>query len=282
MSQQVADHSFEEWQQARSVLARFDNNLHDLRKYGFSFITGLLTADTLLGQQAANANITIPNYVKLAVFIVTLGLVCTLKLLDMHYSRFENAASMRAKILEKRLNLDLGGTISFFYDHGALWRFVQYVYLMFIGLTALLALSVLWPDIPDVIGLAIASILAAIVVNEIHKWKGKLHTEDWSVDKKIAYAGEPIRITWTNLNTDTAIKIPANSLAWIIRGTGKDEEKLCGESPILARDIILKGELDSYDWLWYADVPPGLYRLMIDPLPEPKERAVIQILKPAK
>jgi hypothetical protein len=139
-------------------------------------VTGLLTADTLLGQQAANANIAIPSYVKLAVFVVTLGLVCTLKLLDMHYGRLENATSMRAKILEKRLNLDLGGTISFFYDHGALWRFVQYVYLMFIGLTALLALSVLWPNIPEVIGLAIASILATIVVNEIHKWKGKLHT----------------------------------------------------------------------------------------------------------
>ncbi|SYZ71903.1 hypothetical protein TRIP_C20018 [Candidatus Zixiibacteriota bacterium] len=38
----------EEWKECQSSIARFDQTIVDLRKYGFSIITGFLTADAFL------------------------------------------------------------------------------------------------------------------------------------------------------------------------------------------------------------------------------------------
>ena len=38
----------EEWAEARKMLGYFDEKLHDLRKYGFTLITGLLAIQGLL------------------------------------------------------------------------------------------------------------------------------------------------------------------------------------------------------------------------------------------
>jgi hypothetical protein len=37
-----------EWETAREVISKFDERLDVLRRYGFTFITGLLTAQSLL------------------------------------------------------------------------------------------------------------------------------------------------------------------------------------------------------------------------------------------
>src|SRR5919198_1002235 len=39
----------EEWKSCRDTADRFDEILHDLRKYGFSILTGLTTAGSFLG-----------------------------------------------------------------------------------------------------------------------------------------------------------------------------------------------------------------------------------------
>jgi hypothetical protein len=46
----------EEWKECRAVVARLDGTIADLWKYGFSFITTLITASALLGNQAAQRN----------------------------------------------------------------------------------------------------------------------------------------------------------------------------------------------------------------------------------
>jgi len=38
-----------EWEECRSVVARLDNTLVDLRKYGFGLASGLLTANGVVG-----------------------------------------------------------------------------------------------------------------------------------------------------------------------------------------------------------------------------------------
>ncbi len=276
-----SDFGLEEWQEARAVLARFDDNLHDLRKYGFSFVTGLLTADTLLGQAAANANVVVSDYVKLAVFVVTLGLICTLRLLDKHYRRFQEAAAVRARILENRLNLDLSGTIAYFYDITASWRYVHYVYVGFVLLTGILGLAVLWPDAWALGGLAIAVVVALGFVLGIHVWKGRVRATDWSVDKKVAFAGDSIRITLTNL-AEVPFKIPANYVAWAIYGMGKEEDTSFGTAPVRGEDLFLKRQLETYDWLWDVSVKPGLYRLVIGPVENPRYVTTLQVLRPRK
>ena len=64
----------EEWKVARELLASFDDRLDNLRKYGFSFLTALLTADSILlpGSVPALADKALSDPVKLAVLVVTL------------------------------------------------------------------------------------------------------------------------------------------------------------------------------------------------------------------
>jgi len=62
--------NFKEWEVARNVLKEFDDRIHDLRKYGFSFLTALLAAEALLipgpiAEAAGKAGI--PDLIKLAV-----------------------------------------------------------------------------------------------------------------------------------------------------------------------------------------------------------------------
>src|SRR5271169_6784431 len=104
--------ALDEWKEARSVIARFDNNLHDLRKYGFSFVTALLAANGLISQGGSSV---VSFGVKAGILVATMGLIVTLKLLDTHYRRFQEAVSIRGRILEDRLNIDLTKDLSFFY-----------------------------------------------------------------------------------------------------------------------------------------------------------------------
>lgn len=66
--------ALDEWKEARSVIARFDNNLHDLRNYRFTFVTGLLAANGLLSQGGTSV---VPAGVKAGVLVATMGLIVT-------------------------------------------------------------------------------------------------------------------------------------------------------------------------------------------------------------
>jgi len=271
-------------------MARLDSNLHDLRKYGFSFVTALLTANALIGQVNGT---TIPGPVRLVVFIVTLGLIVTLRLLDRDYVLFEKAASLRGVILERRLNLSITNTISVFYDREAWWGYVLAVYLSFVGLTTALgyyALSQATPKDPIDAGIMLgAGIVAAVLilitqVLDLSKggtWsKDKYTLVDWDVDKKTISAGTPIRITITNLSRKKVLKLTQNSPSlWSIRSKTGEE---IGTSS-LQKEIAL-GYLDSHDWLWQSKgVSPGLYDLTVS-LPERNATLVISSspLKPKK
>lgn len=81
-----------EWETARGVLKDYDERTHDLRKIGFSFITALLAAQSLLipnlvpGVASSNA---LPEFVKLSVLLVTLLLIITLRLIEKMYQLFQ-------------------------------------------------------------------------------------------------------------------------------------------------------------------------------------------------
>jgi len=44
----IEDPRLLEWQTIRELLFKFDSLVHDIRKYGFSFVTALLTAQAIL------------------------------------------------------------------------------------------------------------------------------------------------------------------------------------------------------------------------------------------
>jgi len=122
-----------EWKQARDVLKHFDEKLHDLRKYGFTFLTGLLAVESILIPTSFVTTIEkIPDSAKFAIFTVTLILIIALHLLDRNYVVFQQAANTRAKVLERELNLELSEIISIRYANFGIKNRVLTVYLLFI------------------------------------------------------------------------------------------------------------------------------------------------------
>jgi len=263
-----ADYSIDEWKEARSVLARLDGNLHDLRKYGFSFITALLAANSLIGQ--GTGGVTIPSSVKLVIFIITLGLIVGLRVLDTNYTLFQQATSMRARILEKRLNLDITQTISRLFFLQTWWVYIQWLYLAFVALTTLLGLVVLYPNGLDMLVMVVAGVVSAVIVRGIHG--KKLNSiEDWTLDRKVISGKAPLRITLTNL-VGGPIKLPKGEAVWkIVSYSGELQAEFVPED-----DIVIDSR-DGYDWLWdHQGSKAGLYRFLYRP--GYKSLTTIQIL----
>jgi hypothetical protein len=83
----------DEWRECREVVARLDTTLVELRRYGFSFVLTLLTANAIWGEQATLAS------TKLAAAMVML-LVCCLFYLDAYYQCLLSGAVERALDIE--------------------------------------------------------------------------------------------------------------------------------------------------------------------------------------
>jgi hypothetical protein len=148
----------EEWKIARGVIAAFDDRLDSLRRYGFTFITGLLTAQSLLESNLilgtpSTATNTVPPSVKVAVITATMILIVALRLLDRGYIIQQKAAINRAITIEKSaksLNIELTKTIRDAYHQDKLWVFVPILYGLFAGAAGLLGMflitDVIWAE----------------------------------------------------------------------------------------------------------------------------------------
>ncbi len=241
--------ALDEWKEARSVIARFDNNLHDLRKYGFSFVTALLAANGLISQGGSSV---VSVGVKAGILVATMGLIVTLKLLDTHYRRFQQAVSIRGRILEDRLNIDLTKDLSFFYALENWWKDVQALYYGFLMLTALLGFAILWSHWVLIILILIAALFSGAliqIINDEKRARKSTALEDWSVDNKIVNEGTPVRITFTNLNSGNRDKPGTFNLRLSIKKnlSGKPEESdVMNET---SSGVQLR-YFENCDWLW--------------------------------
>jgi len=83
-----------EWQECRQTIGRLDATIADLRKFGFSLVTILITASSLLGQQAPSFESTMS--VSTAIMI----LIAVLFAVDRYYTLLLNGAVERALDLE--------------------------------------------------------------------------------------------------------------------------------------------------------------------------------------
>jgi hypothetical protein len=118
---------FEEWKRSRDTVDKFDNYQLDLRKYGFTLITGLLTAGSFLGFSGTT------RIAQVAVIIVTMILVVVLYWLDTYYQGLLFGSVFRTRFLEN-FKLDGGLTtyISAFYGASRLAPILQYLYVGFL------------------------------------------------------------------------------------------------------------------------------------------------------
>jgi hypothetical protein len=106
-----SDGWFKEWSECRALIGRFDTILADLRKYGFTVVTGLFTASALVG---ALGPTTATPRTRAAVFIGIMVLLVVLFFLDTYYETLLNGAVERALDLEHmaRRNVDLTGYLA--------------------------------------------------------------------------------------------------------------------------------------------------------------------------
>lgn len=278
----ATDNGFEEWAEARHTIGRFDDNLHDLRRYGFSFITALLTADAILTGPGSTAFPTAPGYLKLIILLVTLGLYVSLRQLDQHYRLFQQAASRRAIILERRLNVELTEEITNYYGLSTTrihwWRNVHRFYQGFLLLATGLGLAILYNGsdiLASIIEMLILILGAAVTFflmrNIVHQVLPS--SEDWSIDKKVINQNETIRIGWTYFGREEDGKGKAGTqmskdLGWevISLSTGKNVK---ADKAHISFDLSKNSD---YDWLWESvNEREGLYEFRGYDLNKPTE-----------
>lgn len=98
----------EEWKECRASIDRFDGIIVDIRKYGFTLITGMLTADAFLFVKMSELSFT----GKISISILTMVLVFALFVVDRYHEVFLRGAVQRAKEIEDTLRKKLISDIS--------------------------------------------------------------------------------------------------------------------------------------------------------------------------
>ncbi|MHB8105519.1 MAG: hypothetical protein ACYDG5_08320 [Dehalococcoidales bacterium] len=185
-----------EWEKAREVLSFFDDKLHDLRKYGFSFLTVLLTGESFL------VPLKLPDLVLLGVFTITLLLICTLHLIDKNYVSFQEAAYSRAMVLERRLNMELSEMIATRYTTDGISRHVIYIYeLIILGVIAFGCFTFAEKTIYAPILAAMAVIAGGYIV--WHNTRSKFYRHypsDWIITPLLCSKTQPVTVMISNLN----------------------------------------------------------------------------------
>jgi uncharacterized membrane protein len=127
-----------EWAECRTTIGRMDTALEDLRKYGFTLVTGLLTAGGIVG--SATSSDTAAQVVPAAALIVMV-LVLGLFAVDMYYQVTMSGAVERALDLEARTEPPVRVTryISGNVERTRVIYAIPFVYTVFLGTAAALA-----------------------------------------------------------------------------------------------------------------------------------------------
>ena len=286
-----SDHDIhvKEWEKAREVLASFDNNLHDLRKYGFSFITAILAADGILLASKPGDSATAIQ--KVAVCGVTLFLILALHLIDRNYQVFQEAAATRALVLERKLNIELTEIISERYNIQHINFYVLVVYLFFIFGVLFIGLISLGAQFYYMGILLAFAVLATLFTLELHVDYKTESSEDWTISPLESALDGSIKITLTNFHDPMSsaraerwfdkkliqgfkipepIIFPQGGVVWQIINEATGEAK-----PHKAESEIIV--FDSRTWI----VPgsefkkPGVYQLQPSGWPIPLHRRII-------
>ncbi len=207
-----------EWETARALLQATDANLHDLRKFGFSFVTALLAAEAILLPYVptSSGSTGVPDVVKLGAFLVTMLLIYVLHLIDENYLVLEEATATRALVLERELNIELTDIITARYAKNQVKRRVLLVYTMFaLGVWGLGVF--VFSSSPNLTAKMQTAYIDALFIGLILVIIGFLTTRygvkvnyafqekrDWTVGPLNCEEGDEVKITLTNLDTSRA------------------------------------------------------------------------------
>lgn len=255
LGDKTSDSGLDEWKTARDVFDKFDDRISDLRKFGFTFLSGLIAADALT--KLWNAP---DDRIRLGVVGITLLLTVALMVLDKDYELFQYAAGIRAKILEVRLNLELTETIGFRSGMDKFRYYVLAVYLAFAGVAGLVGILLFYTEVTYLWATSVFTIIAAVFICLINRIQPNLERQvDWSFDRTTCELGEKVRITVTNLCPENPVSFPKGKSAWVVRKEGRIEDIYPEPNP---EGIVIAGG-NNFSWELSTDKlkEPGIYRV---------------------
>jgi hypothetical protein len=160
-----------QWTESRKVIENLDGNLIDLRKYGFTIITSLLAATSIIYQVLPSGAIVTP-LMKFAVILANLGLIAALYAVDCFYQTIQRAAAHKAKLIEESLkdNFGLTAMIGIEYNVVKDWLFIELVYSGFAVVSALLGYAALTGDNSLRLLVPFAGIIVIAIIFLLNKW----------------------------------------------------------------------------------------------------------------
>lgn len=254
------DDNITEWKAARDSLTAADTNLHDLRKWGFSFVTGLLTVDAVFAS--------IPGTWKLAALLATFVLIAALVIIDRNYHVLEDTIAERAAIVEARVGFELTQDIRWTYRTRRVWRYYGAVYWSFDLAVLVMGVLVLPKTLGLMIGLWVGFAAASVALLLVGLFFRRPEWVDWGTDSARYQVGDSVLFTVTNAGEEVLVIEKGTCLLCREEDpvfTKADAERA---TPVLRwpeKDIRI-GPDGNARWLIRTDgedpkIGPGLYRI---------------------
>jgi len=261
-----------EWEVARDVIARADERIDGLRKYGFSFVTTLLTADALALHSLKDSDGGGLPWIGFAVSLIACVLVVTMRLLEKSNELLQTAVAQRARVIERNLGMELSDVVAERFRKERWWRSVNTLYGTFVLIVAIIGAIaggaddgwsttiVRWLLLAAAVGISWTFI--AWISSQGMSYRRAL-PDDWSLDRVECAQGDAVRIMYTRFAPSTW-PFTADRVIWRATranadGTTHEQARRCAGGD----DLV---EADCKVWLWdTSDAAPGLYDIRIGP-----------------
>lgn len=120
---------YQEWKECNDKITKLDTILIDLRRYGFTVASGLMTAGSFLGLQT----FTQFQPFQIVIIFATMALIDVLYWLDVYYQTILTAVILRTQVLEKKLSLGVDIYISRFYMRHKIGKALHLLYIGFLA-----------------------------------------------------------------------------------------------------------------------------------------------------
>jgi hypothetical protein len=125
----------------------------------------------------------VTDAVKFGVRVVTLLLIVTLRFFERTYELFQQAASTRARVLERILNVEITDTITSRYHSGHVREWITLVYVSFSLGVGTLGFFIVPKYVVWVVGSTVATIVV-LFLTMLLSLEYDNGLEDWTIDKQ--------------------------------------------------------------------------------------------------
>lgn len=193
-----------EWARARDVIEKCDERIHDIRTKGLTFVTGLLTAQAVLGLKPGSE---FSRALAIAVLAFSLVVVLGVRLFEKHNELLAAAAAARCHVIEGYLATELTETITYRWTRQKWPLFIWLLYASF-GTLALIFYGATSPfhieRAPDLEHFAaICLFLGFVLLLSLLSWldlrQPNVGGLDWSLSKVAARPHDVVEIRVTNM-----------------------------------------------------------------------------------